>query len=300
MSFTGDVKAELSAIEPRNRGELMAEAYGMTLPCLDAALRRIRLQTESVDAAKRFAVLCEALCGAPVELSILGAGFLAEVEPEGDAVSQVLKALDIATDLPAVRLGRALLEDEACIEAFLRGLFLSAGAAADPEKSYRFELVIRQQRLSEDLEQLLWELSLPPAKTLRRRQHVLYYKSARSVQQILEKLGAARCALRMEQVRERRALTNEINRQTNSSLANIQRMARANARQNAALLQLEESGVLETLPGELREVARLRLERPEATLRELAEAMPEVSRSTIDRRLKKLVELWETTSEETK
>ncbi len=105
MSFTGDVKAELSAIEPRNRGELMAEAYGMTLPCLDAALRRIRLQTERVDAAKRFAVLCEALCGAPVELSILGAGFLAEVEPEGDAVSQVLKALDIATDLPAVRLG---------------------------------------------------------------------------------------------------------------------------------------------------------------------------------------------------
>lgn len=299
MSFTNEVKAELAALPLQGRAALMAESYGMVLPCVDSTGSHIRLQTESVDAAKRLAMLCEELCGAAVELSMLGGGYLAEVECDGDAVQRVQRTLDIPTDLPALRLGRALLEDADCVTAFLRGLFLSAGTAADPERGYRLELVLRQHRLTDDLEVLLQELQYPPARATRRLQQVLYYKSASRVEDILRSLGAHASADRLAQARVRRALTNEINRQQNSSIANIKRMAQANALQNAALQSLHESGVLDTLPQELQEVASVRLSNPEATLRELAELLPGVSRSTVDRRLRRLVELAQARMEET-
>ena len=299
MSFTNEVKAELAALPIGGRALLMAESYGMVLPCVDSTGTHIRLQTESADAAKRLAMLCEGLCGAPVELSMLGGGYLAEVERGEGAVQRVLQVLDIPTGVPALRLGRALLEDADCVTAFLRGLFLSAGTASDPEKGYRLELVLRQHRLTDDLEVLLQELQLPPARTTRRLAQVLYYKSASRVEEILRSLGAARSADRLAQVRGRRAITNEINRQQNSSIANIKRMAQANALQNAALQSLQESGVLDTLPKELQQVAQARLANPEATLRELSGLLPGLSRSTVDRRLRRLVELAQACMEET-
>ena len=299
MSFTGEVKAELAALPIGGRSLLMAECYGMVLPCVDSTGTHIRLQTESADSAKRLAMLCEELCGAPVELSMLGGGYLAEVERGEGAVQRVLQVLDIPTGVPALRLGRALLEDADCVTAFFRGLFLSAGTASDPEKGYRLELVLRQHRLTDDLEVLLQELQYPPARTTRRLAQVLYYKSASRVEEILRSLGAMHSADRLAQVRGRRAITNEINRQQNSSIANIKRMAQANALQNAALQSLQEGGVLDMLPEELRQVAQARLANPEATLRELTELLPGLSRSTVDRRLRRLVELAQARMEET-
>ena len=134
MSFTNEVKAELAALPIGGRALLMAESYGMVLPCVDSTGTHIRLQTESADAAKRLAMLCEGLCGAPVELSMLGGGYLAEVERGEGAVQRVLQVLDIPTGVPALRLGRALLEDADCVTAFLRGLFLSGAGALLQER----------------------------------------------------------------------------------------------------------------------------------------------------------------------
>ncbi|MBQ2697545.1 MAG: hypothetical protein IJF59_02625, partial [Clostridia bacterium] len=154
MSFTAEVKAELAALSPA-AALLTAECYGMVLPSVQPGGGRIRLLTESVDAAKRMAVLCEGLCGAAVELSASGNGYAAEVEQDTGAVEQVLAALDIQRDAPALRLGRAQLEEEGAAAAFLRGLFLAVGAVSDPEKGYRLELVVRYRRLAGDVAVLL-------------------------------------------------------------------------------------------------------------------------------------------------
>ena len=55
------------------------------------------------------------------------------------------------------------------------------------------------------------------------------------------------------------------------------------------------TGVLETLPQKLQETARLRRENPEATLSELAEMPdPPVSKSAVNHRMRKLMELSKT------
>lgn len=59
-----------------------------------------------------------------------------------------------------------------------------------------------------------------------------------------------------------------------------------------AIRRLEASGKLDALPQKLRETARLRVENPEASLAELAElAVPRVTKSCLNHRLRKLVEL---------
>lgn len=100
MSFTNEVKAELAALPIGGRALLMAESYGMVLPCVDSTGTHIRLQTESSDAAKRLAMLCEGLCGAPVELSMLGGGYLAEVERGEGAVQRAAAGLDSMQHCP--------------------------------------------------------------------------------------------------------------------------------------------------------------------------------------------------------
>lgn len=293
MSFTSDVKAELCSAQPVCDSCLAAEAQGMLLPCLELTARRLRLVTESADAAKRLALLTEALCGVEVELSLHGSESYLVLVEEAEAVLRILNALDLPLSALALRIGRATLERECCIHAFLRGFFLSSGTVADPEKGYRLELVTRHRQLCDDLETLLQEQGFSPIRTTRRSQQVLCLKSADAVSDLLQLMSAGQAVERVAQARKHRAIKNAVNRQNNSSLANLNRSATANALQNEALQRLEQRGQLEQLPDSVRAVALLRLAHPEATLSELAELSNGISRSTIARHLNKLVELAE-------
>ena len=62
--------------------------------------------------------------------------------------------------------------------------------------------------------------------------------------------------------------------------------------QLAAIRKLRSQGLLESLPGKLRQAAAAREENPESALTELAQMMePPITKSAMSHRLKKLVEL---------
>ena len=62
--------------------------------------------------------------------------------------------------------------------------------------------------------------------------------------------------------------------------------------QMEAIRRLERDKVLEKLPDKLQEAARLRMDHPEDTLSQLAERCdPPVTKSALNHRLRKLVEL---------
>ena len=65
-----------------------------------------------------------------------------------------------------------------------------------------------------------------------------------------------------------------------------------------AIRRLERDKVLEKLPDKLQEAARLRMDHPEDTLSQLAERCdPPVTKSALNHRLRKLVELGQTHEE---
>ena len=100
------------------------------------------------------------------------------------------------------------------------------------------------------------------------------------------------------QVKMLKEVRNQVNRRTNFETANLGKTATAAARQLLAIQKIVASTGLGELPEDLRELAELRLQNPDMSLRELGETLsPPLSRSGVNHRLQRLVELAESRSE---
>ena len=87
-------------------------------------------------------------------------------------------------------------------------------------------------------------------------------------------------------------LRGSVNRRVNCDAANLDKVVEAAQAQLEAIRRLERDKVLEKLPDKLQEAARLRMDHPEDTLSQLAERCdPPVTKSALNHRLRKLVEL---------
>ena len=94
-------------------------------------------------------------------------------------------------------------------------------------------------------------------------------------------------------------MKNKVNRIVNCDSANMGKIVEAAQAQIAAIRQLQEREAFEALSPALQQTARLRLENPEANLEELAALSdPPVSKSAVNHRLRKLVELSKAPAEE--
>ena len=98
----------------------------------------------------------------------------------------------------------------------------------------------------------------------------------------------------LENVRIIKEMRNDINRRVNCETANINKTVHAAYRQQEAIRYLQKQGVLQSLPQQLQEMAQLRVENPQATIRELSGlCSPPVGRSGVNHRLRRLEELAE-------
>ena len=87
-------------------------------------------------------------------------------------------------------------------------------------------------------------------------------------------------------------MRNSVNRQVNCETANINKTVSAAVKQMEDIRYIQDTIGLESLPENLQEMARVRLERPEATLKELGEALePPVGKSGVNHRLRKLSQI---------
>ena len=104
--------------------------------------------------------------------------------------------------------------------------------------------------------------------------------------------GAHRALLRTEDVRIIKSMRNAVNRLVNAETANAQKAAEAAVQQLVDIQLLATAIGLENLPPALQEMAYLRLEFPDVSLRELGElADPRLSKSAVYHRIRRLEEL---------
>lgn len=177
-----------------------------------------------------------------------------------------------------------------CNCAFLRGAFLSCGTISDPNKSYHLEFVVPFKTLSLDLLKLLTEYNINAKHMVRRGVNVIYVKESESIEDLLNIIGATMSAFEIMNIKIYKDIRNTTNRQTNFSFANISRTVSAAGEQTDSILRMKESGLFEYLPQELKDFAEIRIENPEASLRELGEMFdPPLSRSAVNHRIKKIL-----------
>jgi hypothetical protein len=162
----------------------------------------------------------------------------------------------------------------------------------NPEKGYHFEWKAEDERLAQTLEKLLEKCELPFHSYNRKGQQVIYLKDAQQISDILAIMGAGSSVLEMENIRIRKQLRAAATRAANCDEHNSEKMLDAGQKQSEAIRRISLVRGLFTLPPALREAARLRVENPDLSLKELGEMMdPPVGRSGVNHRLRRLMEI---------
>ena len=293
MSFSLEVKQTLCGIAEQKACCEKAELYGMLLFCQQFGAMSVRMQTSSGAVAERLEQALLAQTGVRLEHKTTPhrrEGEFTHVlrtATRADARAVLAYFGHSASEI-SLRLNLANLEEECCVWPFLRGAFLTCGMVTSPQKNYRLELIVARRFLADALAKLLADSGLPPLETVRGNSIVLYYKDSSAIEDFLTAVGAIAPALELMNVKVYKDLRNRVNRET----ANLTKTVRASSEQVEAISYLSAHGGLRQLPPELREVARLRLRHPEASLSEIGQMLSApLSRSGVNHRLKKLQEL---------
>ena len=187
-----------------------------------------------------------------------------------------------------------LYERTCCKRAFLRGAFLSVGSMSDPEKSYHLEFNCDVKAKAEQLQQLMKTFEIDSKIILRKKNYVVYIKEGSCIVDLLNVCEAPIALMNMENSRILKEMRNSVNRRVNCETANIAKTVGAAARQISDIRLLKDRYGFQNLPMPLREMAQIRLDHPDAPLKELGDYFdPPIGKSGVNHRLRKLSELAE-------
>lgn len=185
-----------------------------------------------------------------------------------------------------------LFQKSCCRRAFLRGAFLCVGSISDPRKGYHLEFVCTEEPKARQLQQLIQEFDIEAKIVIRKKYYVVYIKEGSGIVDLLNVMGAHKSLMNLENMRIVKEMRNSINRRVNCETANITKTVNAASRQIEDILYLRDHYGLQKLPPALRSMAEVRLEYPDAPLKELGEYLePPVGKSGVNHRLRKLSEL---------
>lgn len=177
---------------------------------------------------------------------------------------------------------------------FLRGLFITSGNVYVQKAGYHLELSAGSKKRCEELNSLINEQGMTVNISHRGYSYFLYSKNSENISDILTFMGAVQCAMEIMNIKIIKEVRSNINRSVNCETANIDRTVRASAKQlddiKLVLVTLGE----DRLPAELCEIAKLRLDNPDMSLRDLGKlAEPNISRSGVNHRFERIAKLAE-------
>lgn len=299
MSFSTDVKKELIESGPVFDCCVKSMAYGMLLFGRSFSLRDISMMTDCEDTANAYIDIVQRATGVCVTKTISPSGskYILSVDTEEER-RRVFEAFELTGNELSKRIYRSVLtnegdeENNCCFSSFVKGAFLSCGTVCDPNKMYTLEFIVPYMKLSEDLLKLLGELNLDPKIISRRGVYVIYFKDSTNIEDVLGLMGASMAMLEIVGVKALKTVRNRANRVANFDQANISKTVNAAIQQLEAIHTIEDTVGIDSLPEDLKQIAALRTEYPEMSLRELGEEMnPPVSRSGVNHRLMKLISL---------
>lgn len=194
----------------------------------------------------------------------------------------------------ALKLGVAedLVNKQCCTAAYLRGAFLGSGFVSDPRGDFHFEISVESREMADDLVRMMSEKGIRAKSMQRRSSFIVYLKSGEAILEFLAFVGAHQSALVLENARVVKSVRNEVNRQTNAEVANQKKAAAASVDQIYAMRSVLEAYGADRLPPALREIIRLRVAYPDATLKELGDrADPPLSKSAVYHRIRRIEQM---------
>lgn len=292
MSFCSKIKNELAAIKP-NACCRESLCYGLLLFSRYFSAKKIAMQTENERTAKLYKELIGSVYGAEVEISVGGGKrttYRAEVVSEADRL-RILASVDFGIYDGCINLEE--FSRECCSSSFIRGAFLACGYLADPSVSYRVDFPVKSKNLAEELKSVLAEHFTSANVSTRGNGFVVYIKKSEMIVNLLAVMGASSRSMEMIETTMIKDVLNRTNRARNCDSKNISRTVEASIRQRKAIEYLVKADRLESLPEELVKAAKLRLNNPDASLKELCKVSDEpITVSGLNHRLQRIIEIY--------
>lgn len=303
MSFSHSVKKELcSVITDKDRK--YSCLYGMLLFCKNFTPDSITFQTENK-------LVCELFCRLADD--VIGGSGIAEVSvtekknnvslysisiPSEHFREEIIYRYRISSSTLIHRIQEDIIDNNS-VFAFIAGAFLSCGSITEPIKEYHLEFVVPYYDLTQDLLDLLMRVGINAKYTERKNMYVIYLKGSEAIEDLLTLMGATMSSIDLMNVKIYKDVRNKANRIANCDSANIERTLKASDKQIADIEYIANTIGLDSLPADLINIAELRMEYPEMSLRELGEALDKpLGRSGANHRLKRISEIAEALREE--
>jgi len=175
------------------------------------------------------------------------------------------------------------------LPAFLIGLFLASGSVIDPNKEYHLEFVTPYAEMANEIKNLLIHVGVSVKLSERKGSYIVYLKESESIEDLLTYMGATMSSLEIMNVKILKDVRNKANRISNCDTANIEKSIAAASKQVEDIEFIEKTIGFGSLSEDLRDIAEIRLENPDYSLRELGQALEKpISRSGVNHRMKKL------------
>lgn len=307
MSFSSDVKDELSRQISQGRHCQIAEISAIISLCGKVIISTddkysIKVHTENVAVARKYFTLIKKTFNINTEISIRRNVYLKKsrtysilIKGHEDServlnACKLIEKKEIKENLSIV--SNLVIQNSCCKRAFIRGAFLAAGSISDPEKFYHLEIVCTNMQKAIQLQEIIRAFDIEAKIVQRKKYFVVYIKEGSQIVEILNVMEAHVSLMNLENVRILKEMRNSVNRQVNCETANINKTVSAAVKQIEDIRYIKEHMGFEGLSDGLEDVARIRLEYPEATLKELGALLnPPVGKSGVNHRLRKLSNL---------
>lgn len=307
MSFSGEVKEELAEYTVEARHCLIAELSAML--SMSSRVKKkgdgycIVFNTENIAAARKLEKYIHEGFNCRPQVCVrcsgrVGKNHIYTVRVDNPtAAEQILLASKLMTrdEEPSEDLlpkNTMAIKNDCCRRAFIRGAFLTSGSMSDPEKFYHFEIVCSTERKAEFIQAILTGFSFDARIVQRKKYYVVYIKEGEQIVDLLNIMMAHRALLNLENVRILKEVRNSVNRQVNCETANLNRTVSAAVKQLDDINYIRDTVGLDSLSESLMEIAVLRAENTEVSLKELGQMLtPPVGKSGVNHRLRKISEI---------
>ncbi|MGG0643366.1 DNA-binding protein WhiA [Sporosarcina gallistercoris] len=305
MSFASETKKELTQIEADDcctKAEVAAFIRMNGVLSFSNKTISLDVQTENAAIARRLYSNLKKLYTHKVELLVRRKMRLKKnnvyICRIREGARQLLDDLDILTNTfqSNQTISSSIIPNECCKRAYLRGAFLAGGSVNNPEtSSYHLEIFSMYAEHSDALVDLMNDYQLNAKSIERKKGFVAYLKEAEKIADFLSIIGAHVALMRFEDIRIVRDMRNSVNRLVNCETANLNKTISAAQRQVENIKLIQSTIGLEQLPDRLQEIAHLRVEHQDITLKELGEMVTggPVSKSGVNHRLRKIDEIAE-------
>ena len=275
MSFSSDIKEELSKVNNfKNKTILAAEFLGYILTGNTSTGNDVlEFITENEFNIERFYRILFNL-EIEYEPQIRGKVFVATI-PKTEKVEELMKI--------------RLEQNEEMQKAIVKGVFLGAGSIADPNKQYHLEIIFQEKNNAEYILNICKNFGVYLKILENKDKFHLYIKDGEEISKFLALLGANRGVLSFEDVRITKEIKNNVNRLVNCETANLNKIVNASVNQVNDIKLIQKLNKFEEMPDYLKEIALLRLENPDMSLKALGELLENpIGKSGVNHRLQKI------------